>query len=114
MGLNWFIPAFVKRSVGSLWGTTEDEGTAYGVHISKTPPIAQNLALNWPILSESLLVPIEARVRLAELLWETTPLRTNCMSLLLEELQESLSDHRGRPFILRIRHPTNSAAREWA
>ena len=28
IGLNWFIPAFVKRSVGSLWGTTEEEGTA--------------------------------------------------------------------------------------
>ena len=28
MGLNWFMPALVKRSVGSLWGTTEPEGTA--------------------------------------------------------------------------------------
>ncbi len=27
IGLNWFMPALVKRSVGSLWGTTEDEGT---------------------------------------------------------------------------------------
>ncbi len=27
MGLNWFMPALVKRSVGSLCGTTEDEGT---------------------------------------------------------------------------------------
>ena len=27
--LYWFIPAFVKRSVGSDRGTTDDEGTAY-------------------------------------------------------------------------------------
>ena len=26
IGLYWFIPAFAKRSVGSLWGTTEEEG----------------------------------------------------------------------------------------
>jgi hypothetical protein len=27
IGLNWFIPALVKSKVGSLWGTTEEEGT---------------------------------------------------------------------------------------
>lgn len=27
IGLNWFMPAFVKSRVGSLCGTTEDEGT---------------------------------------------------------------------------------------
>jgi hypothetical protein len=27
MGLNWFMPAFAKRSVGSSWGTTELECT---------------------------------------------------------------------------------------
>jgi hypothetical protein len=26
-GLNWFMPAFVKSSVGSSCGTTADEGT---------------------------------------------------------------------------------------
>lgn len=26
MGLNWFIPAFVKRSVGSSYGTHGEEG----------------------------------------------------------------------------------------
>lgn len=28
IGLNWFIPALVNSKVGSLWGTTEEEGTA--------------------------------------------------------------------------------------
>ncbi len=27
MGLNWFMPALVNSSVGSLWGTTADDGT---------------------------------------------------------------------------------------
>ena len=27
MGLNWFMPAFAKSSVGSSYGTTGDEGT---------------------------------------------------------------------------------------
>lgn len=29
IALNWFIPAFVKRSVGSERGTTDDEGTVF-------------------------------------------------------------------------------------
>jgi hypothetical protein len=29
IGLNWFIPALVKRRVASLCGTTEEEETAY-------------------------------------------------------------------------------------
>jgi len=28
IGLNWFMPALVNSKVGSLWGTTEEEGTA--------------------------------------------------------------------------------------
>jgi hypothetical protein len=32
IGLNWFIPAFVKRRVGSLWGTTEEDGTTLCVY----------------------------------------------------------------------------------
>ena len=27
IGLYWFMPALAKRSVGSEWGTTEEEGT---------------------------------------------------------------------------------------
>ena len=27
MGLYWFMPAFANKSVGSLWGTTEEDGT---------------------------------------------------------------------------------------
>ncbi len=35
MDLNWFIPAFVKRSVGSERGTTEDDGTIWQISDSQ-------------------------------------------------------------------------------
>ena len=35
MGLNWFMPAFANRSVGSLWGTTLEDGTAVWPLVSK-------------------------------------------------------------------------------
>ncbi len=34
-GLNWFMPALVKSRVGSLCGTTEDEGHAVCSLLSK-------------------------------------------------------------------------------
>jgi hypothetical protein len=43
MDLYWFMPALVKRSVGSESGTTEEEGTGGGL----VTILAQGIGIEW-------------------------------------------------------------------
>ena len=49
-GLNWFMPALAKRSVGSSYGTTGDEGTIVWPLDSKYSMNCERTldAVHWP------------------------------------------------------------------
>jgi len=106
------MPAFVKRRVGSLWGTTEEEGTTTTDKLAVCPQIqlkGSSIAIK---IYAQLAHSIEAPKNQPALCENITPLRTYCMTILLKEVEESLPDHRGRPLDLFIRHPADSTVRE--
>ena len=70
MGLNWFIPALAKRSVGSECGTTEEDSTGRLISTKERHTVSERL------LTEFMAI------------------------LLYEEFDECLTDEFGRPLDL--------------
>ena len=108
MGLNWFIPALVKRRVGSLWGTTEDEGTVKYHSLAQFLPKDEKRKQD-SLGKESLGRWNPLRLSSLKLLQSAdNPPRTNSMALPLKILQKLLPNHRSGPFRLRARHCHNT------
>lgn len=104
IGLNWFIPAFVNRRVGSLWGTTEDEGTREHHRLAGYSPeeqdnkIVSSPSFNWTS-ANAIRAPRKNLFPPA-----ATPPRTYRVSFLLEVIQKLFPNHLSSPFCSRHIH----------